>query len=264
MQRRRATADACRSIARGCTIFLVPIIAFYLLFVGLQLGSGEPAFLGLFFNLALLLLMAGGFVIAWRRERLGAVLSLGALAGFLILRLVLLGIRATFSDPPLVWPFSLLVAIIKPQSFDTIPVWIVVTSWVLLAIPICLFGASWLLRREPTPPGALPADSEVSGKDATLSTPVSYSLVASVVALATSYVFLLMDLASGKYGGVHPRLLLCLGMPAALLGMLGGFSWSRVRRSPKFVPLDSVPLFLIGIVAGAIPFALVTLIPWGG
>ena len=155
-------ADVFRSVARAFTIFLVPTIIFYLLFVGLQLESGEPGFLGLFLNIALLLLMVAGFVIAWRRERLGAALSFGALVGFLIFGQVLFGFRAAFSSSPLVWPLSLIVAIIKPQSFDPIPTWIVVTSWVLLAIPICLFLASWLMRREPRSPGPLQVPSAQS------------------------------------------------------------------------------------------------------
>ncbi len=151
MQTKLAIADAFRSIARAFTVFLVPTIIIYLLFVGLQLESGEPGFLGLSLNIVLLLFMSAGFVIAWRRESLGAVVSFGALAGFVILGQVLSGFRAILSSSPLVWPLSLLVALIRPQSFDPVPTWIVVTSWVLLAAPICFFLASWLMRRGISP-----------------------------------------------------------------------------------------------------------------
>jgi len=130
------------------TIFLLPTILFYVLFVGLQLASGEPGFIGLLLNMLLLLLLGAGFVIAWRREAPGALAALGALVVFIIAGLSLSGFRPTFGSSPLVWPISLIVAIIKPQSFDPVPSWIVLTSWAILAIPIMLFLASWLLRRK--------------------------------------------------------------------------------------------------------------------
>jgi hypothetical protein len=150
MQPKLVIADVFRSVARAVTVFLVPTIVVYSLFVGLQLASGEPGFLGLSLNILLLLLMSAGFVIAWRRESMGAAISFGALTAFIVLGLVLSGFRATFSSSPLVWPLSLLVALIKPQSFDPVPSWILVTSWALLAAPICLLLASWLMRRDPS------------------------------------------------------------------------------------------------------------------
>ncbi len=80
----QALADVLRVVARGLAILLLPVIAFYLIFVGLQLAYGEPGFLGMFLNLILLLLLGLGLIVAWRREGLGAMLALGALAGFLV------------------------------------------------------------------------------------------------------------------------------------------------------------------------------------
>ncbi len=148
MGRRLALAEGLRKAARIVTVILVPIIAFYLIFVGLQLASGEQGFLGLSFNILLLLLLGAGYLIAWRREGLGAALALAALAAFLTLGTVLHGFAAAFHSSPLVWPIALLAALLKEQSFDPMPPWIPVSAWALLLAPILFFAASWILRRE--------------------------------------------------------------------------------------------------------------------
>ena len=148
MRTTQALAQVFRATARILAVFLLPSIVFYMLFVGLQLASGEPGFIGLTLNLLLLLLLSAGFVIAWWREALGGVISLGALAVFIILGVALTGFGPTFSSSPLVWPLSLFVALIRPQSFDPVPNGILVAAWTLTAAPIVLFLASWLLRRK--------------------------------------------------------------------------------------------------------------------
>ncbi len=159
----QALADVLRVVARGLTIILLPVIALYLIFVGLQLASGEPGFLGMFLNLILLLLLGLGLIIAWRREGFGAMLALGALAGFLALGTAFRGFAATFGSSPLVWPISLVVALVKEQSFDPVPSWILVTSWLLIVLPILSFLGSWMLRRKPA--HTLPTDPDGSAKD---------------------------------------------------------------------------------------------------
>ena len=149
MGRQQALADALRKAARSVTVILVPIIAFYLVFVGLQLASGEQGFLGLSLNILLLLFLGAGYVIAWRREGLGAILALAALAAFLTLGTALHGFAVAFHSSPLVWPIALVAALVKEQSFDPMPPWILVTAWVLLVAPILQFAGSWIMRQKP-------------------------------------------------------------------------------------------------------------------
>jgi len=136
-----------RWIARVISIPLVALILIYLLFVGLQVLGGETGFPGLYLYMLLLLAMLAGLVIAWWRERLGAIVALVAIAGFFAQAWLLSGFRGTIGSSPFVGPLILIVALIKPQSFDSVPSSIYVASWVLPLAPACLFFSSWLLRR---------------------------------------------------------------------------------------------------------------------
>ena len=136
-----------RWIARVISIPLVALILIYLLFVGLQVLGGETGFPGLYLYMLLLLAMLAGLVIAWWRERLGAIVALVAIAGFFAQAWLLSGFRGTIGSSPLVGPLILIVALIKPQSFDPVPNSIKVASWVIPLAPACLFFFSWLLRR---------------------------------------------------------------------------------------------------------------------
>src|SRR3972149_8801629 len=70
-----------RTIARILSILMILLGIPFLLFVGLQLLSGEPGNLPGFLYLLLLVGMLAGLVIAWRREGLGAAITLVSLVG---------------------------------------------------------------------------------------------------------------------------------------------------------------------------------------
>ena len=147
MKSQLLVGNILRWIARVISIPLVALIFIYLLFVGLQVLGGESGFAGLYLYMLLLLAMSAGLVIAWWREGLGAILALVAIAGFFAQAWLLSGFRGTIGSSPFIGPLVLIVALIKPRSFDPVPNSVYVASWVIPLAPACLFFFSWLLRR---------------------------------------------------------------------------------------------------------------------
>ncbi len=151
MNARFVIAGICRWIARVLSIPLVPIAAFYLLFVGLQIPSEGGSVIGFVLYMLFLLAMLGGLVIAWRKEGLGSIVSLVAVAGFFVTGWAISGFREMLDVSPLSGPIHLLFALLIPgYHLDASPIakWVPVISWVLLITPICLFFVSWVLRKE--------------------------------------------------------------------------------------------------------------------
>lgn len=151
MHTRLMIAGICRAVARGISIFLIVILVLYILFIALQVLSGEPAFSGIFLYLFLLVVMCGGFILCWKDERLGSIVASLAILGYYMLGWGMVEIRQQALDAPTTGAVMLVAALVKPQSFDPLPTWIQVTSWLLLALPVGLFLASWALRRSLPP-----------------------------------------------------------------------------------------------------------------
>lgn len=110
-------------------------------------------------------------------------------------------------------------------------------------------------------PQRLNTDDRQDNQKRAFPTLARFSGISGSSAIITSFAVLFLDLASGEYGGVRPIVLLCLGLPAGVFGMLGGMVWYRIRRKSKFVPVDMIALVLIGLVTGIIPFTCIKLLP---
>lgn len=157
-------ANISRTIARIDSIIVVLLGIPFLLFVGLQLLTGEAANLAVFVSLFLLAGMIAGLVIAWRKEGLGAAITLIAMAGSFFLSGALLpgvgkGQGLSILAGPINLVFALLVQGYSPDvspSAQLVPV----ISWTVLTIPVVLFLASWLLRRN----SELPSKESVTSK----------------------------------------------------------------------------------------------------
>ena len=106
-----------------------------------------------------------------------------------------------------------------------------------------------------------PDESDDSKRAGRIQSIVGFSVFTGVISIITSCVALLLDLASGKYGGVRPIVFICLALPSGFFGMLGGFAWQKIRRISKFEIVDLILLALIGFVAGIIPFACIKSLP---
>ncbi len=151
MNSRFVIAGICRRIARILSIPLVPIAAFYLLFVGLQIPSEGGSVIGFILYMLFFLGMLGGLVIAFWKEGLGSIVSLIAVAGFFVTVWAISGFTRLLEISPLAGPIHLLFALLIPgYHLDASPIakWVPMISWILLITPIGLFFVAWALRRE--------------------------------------------------------------------------------------------------------------------
>jgi len=143
-------ANIFRTIARIGSVIVILLGIPFLLFVGLQLVSGEAANPAIYLSLLLLVGMLAGLVIAWRREGLGAAITLCSLSGYFMLSgAVLPGADAKQGFPLFVGPVNLLFALLIPgYHLEMSPEarWVPFISWVLSILPVLLFLASWWLR----------------------------------------------------------------------------------------------------------------------
>ncbi len=145
-------ANIFRTIARILSIFVILLGVPFLFFVGLQLLSGESGNLAIIINLLLLVGMLAGLIIAWRREGLGVVITFFSLVGSLGLSEASLpGVQPGQGFLLFVGPINLLFALLMPgyhpevsSSARLVPI----ISWMLLIVPVVLFFASWLLRKQ--------------------------------------------------------------------------------------------------------------------
>ena len=143
-------ANICRRIARIGSIIIILLGIPFLLFVGLQIYSGEPANPTIFLSLLLLVGMIAGMVVAWRKEGLGAAITLVSIAGYFFLSGTFPGVGGRQGFPLFVGPINLIFALIIPgYHLEMSPEarWVPFISWVLSIFPVALFLASWWLRR---------------------------------------------------------------------------------------------------------------------
>ena len=104
-------------------------------------------------------------------------------------------------------------------------------------------------------------DAVEEGQGGAASSSVRLAAFVGATAIATSYSALLIDLASGEYGGVGLGALVCMGVPAGVFGTLGGLLWSKMaKRRGRLVP-NVIPLILIGVLSGIIPGVCMRLLP---
>ena len=89
------------------------------------------------------------------------------------------------------------------------------------------------------------------------------SIFTGACALVGALGLLSLDLATGHYGGVGYQALVCLGMPAALFGTLGGYLWQKMRKVPRLGGLDLIALLIIALISGMIPFFIINLLVAG-
>jgi hypothetical protein len=151
MNRQLVLANTSRTVARIGSI-LVFLAGFpFLLFVGLQLLSGEAANLGIYLSLLLLAGLIAGMAIAWRKEALGATISLASLAAtFVLSSSVIPGVGSRQGISLFAGPINLIFALLIPGfHLDNSPLarWVPFISWMLTLVPAVLFYASWWLRK---------------------------------------------------------------------------------------------------------------------
>ena len=144
-------ANLFRTIARIGSILVLLLGIPFLLFVGLQLLSGEAANPAIFLSLLLQVGMLAGLVSAWRKEGLGAAITVVSLVGSLALSGALLpgvgrGQGFTLFAGPINLLFALLISGYHPEVSPSAK-WVPVISWVLPTVPVVLFFASWWLRK---------------------------------------------------------------------------------------------------------------------
>ena len=144
-------ASIFRTIARILSILMILLSIPFLLFVGLQLLSGESGNLAVFLYLLLLVGMFAGLVIAWRREGLGAAITVVSLVGSFALSGALLpsvgrGQGFSLFAGPINVLFALLIPGYHPEVSPSAK-WVPIISWVLPTVPVVLFFASWWLRK---------------------------------------------------------------------------------------------------------------------
>jgi hypothetical protein len=145
-------ANILRWFGRVLSIIVIPITLCFIAFAGLQIGSGDAGPARIFIYLLLVVAILGGLVVAWWKEGLGAIISLGGLAAFMLYNIITEGFAGMlYEDAPLAGAIHLVFALAKPgYHADNDPLaklvpWI---SWFLLLAPgLCLL-VSWLLRRE--------------------------------------------------------------------------------------------------------------------
>lgn len=152
MDTRLTRANLCRKIARIGSVIIILLGIPFLLFVGLQIFSGEPASPTIFLSLILLVGMIAGMAIAWWKEGLGTAITLVSIAGYFFLSGTFPGVGARQGFPMFVGPVNLLFALIIPGyhlEMSQEARWVPFISWVLSIVPVALFFASWWLRRRP-------------------------------------------------------------------------------------------------------------------
>ncbi|MBM3145190.1 MAG: hypothetical protein FJ010_09525 [Chloroflexi bacterium] len=145
-------ANICRTIARIVSVIVLLLGVPFLLFVGLQLLSGEAGSPAIFLSLLLLIGVLAGLVIAWWKEGPGSLITFLSMIGSFALSGSLLpgvGSRQGFSlfAGPLNLLFALLIPGYHPDSSPSARM-IPPLSWALLIIPVLLFAVSWQLRKK--------------------------------------------------------------------------------------------------------------------
>lgn len=76
-------AGVMRFIARAASVFVIAITLFYMSAAIMMIsGSGSPVFPKMLFSFATLIGILAGSVLAWRREELGAIVTLIGFAGY--------------------------------------------------------------------------------------------------------------------------------------------------------------------------------------
>jgi hypothetical protein len=146
-------AGISRTIARIDSILVILLGIPFLLFVGLQLLSGESGSLTILLYLLLLVSLLVGLAVSWWKEGLGAAITLASLIGsFVLSGGILPGVGSRQGGTLLAGPLNLLFALLLPgyspdvsSSARLVPV----ASWVLSIVPVMFFFASWLLRKHP-------------------------------------------------------------------------------------------------------------------
>ncbi len=153
MDSRLDLANIFRTIARIVSILVLLLGVPFMLFVGLQLTSGEGVNLAFVLSLLLQVGMLAGLVIAWWREGLGAAITAVSIVGSIALSgstLPGVGVGQGFSL--FVGPINLLFALLMPgynPDMSESAKWVPILSWALPIIPVVLFFASWWIRRSP-------------------------------------------------------------------------------------------------------------------
>lgn len=116
-------------------------------------------------------------------------------------------------------------------------------------------------RRSDIPHRTYADDREVGQKENT-SSPVRLTVITGIIAFVTSHAVSLFDVfVFDIYGDLNLLTLICSGIPAGFLGMLGGFFWPKVIKKSNLTLIDLVPLIVIGVIAGIIPGACIKLLP---
>jgi hypothetical protein len=150
MKSQLVLANVFRRIARIVSILDILLGIPFLLFVGLQLLSGEPGTPSIVLYLFLLIGMLAGLAIAWWKEGLGATITLVSLvASFVLSGKVLPGVGSRQGVSLFSGPLNLLFALLIPgyspdrsSSAKLVPM----ISWTLPTVPVLLFFASWWLK----------------------------------------------------------------------------------------------------------------------
>ena len=153
MDSRLLLANIFRTIARIGSILVLLLGVPFMLFVGLQLFSGEAVNLAIVLTLLLQVGMLAGLVIAWWKEVLGAAITAVSLVGSVALSGAFLpGVGRGQGFSLFVGPINLLFAILIPGYNPDVSAsakWVPILSWALPTVPVALYFASWWLRRPP-------------------------------------------------------------------------------------------------------------------
>lgn len=152
MNAKLVIANISRIFARIGSILVILLGIPFLLFVGLQVLSGETAGVAFYLYLGILAAMLTGLIIAWWREGLGvAIMVVLALAYFLLGGATLPGVGGGQGFGLLVGPVNLLFALLVPgyhTEASPLARMVPLISWILLVVPVLLFFVSWFLRKE--------------------------------------------------------------------------------------------------------------------
>jgi hypothetical protein len=161
MESKLALANICRAIARIGSILVVLLTVPFLLFVGLQILSGEAANADFFLYLLLIAGLSGGLILAWWMEGLGAAIALvSAAVSFVLSGALLPGAGRGQAFDLLEGPIHLCFALTMPgyhTEMSPAARFVPALSWVIPAFPALLFLISWWLRRS-TSTGLLGAE----------------------------------------------------------------------------------------------------------
>ncbi len=140
---------------------------------------------------------------------------------------------------------------------------IVQTTFLFIAIVELLTAGMLAYQwRKTAIPHQANSKDQTDNHKASLSTLVQFSVYTGTIAFVTSYVALLLNVFIFEaYGGVGSHSLICPGIPAGLLGVLGGIAWLRIKWKSKSTLFRLVSLLLVGIAAGILPGACIMLLP---